>query len=309
MTVKKPSGKRRREKKLLFRGTATAIVTPFLKDGAIDETSLRRLVDHQLKGNIEAIVPVGSTGEGATLSDDEQARVIEIVVDKVNGKIPVIAGASSNDTRRAVALAKKAAQSGADAILTVAPFYNKPTQEGLFRHFSAIANAVDLPIVIYNVPGRTASNIDAHTALRLAEEVPTIAGVKEASANFSQIMEILHHRPAGFGVWSGDDNLTLPLIALGADGVISVVSNEVPGPFSTMVRLALKGKFDKAAGAHYALLHLMNVNFIESNPIPVKAALGMMGLIEPNYRLPLVPLSDEARPRLEKILRELHLLH
>ncbi len=308
MTVKKPSGKRRRDKKLLFQGTATAIVTPFLRDGAIDEASLRKLVDYQLKGGVEAIVPVGSTGEGATLSDDEQARVIEIVVDQINGRIPVIAGASSNDTRRAVALAKKAAQSGADAILTVAPFYNKPTQEGLFQHFSTIASAVDLPIIIYNVPGRTASNIEAHTALRLAEEISTIAGVKEASANFGQIMEILHHRPAGFGVWSGDDNLTLPLIALGADGVISVVSNEVPSPFSTMVRFALKGKFEKAREEHYRLMHLMNLNFIESNPIPVKAALAMMGLIEAHYRLPLVPLSDEAKPRLEKTLRELHLL-
>ncbi len=296
------------KRKLLFRGTATALVTPFKKDGAVDEAALRELVKFQLKGKVEALVPVGSTGEGATLSDVEQARVIEIVVDEVNGRIPVIGGASSNSTSKAVALAKQVKNCGADAVLSVAPFYNKPTQEGIFQHFATIAEAIELPVIIYNVPGRTASNIEANTALRLAEEVQYVVGVKEASANFGQIMEILHHRPAGFGVWSGDDNLTLPLIALGADGIVSVVSNEVPKMFSDMVRFALKGKFDKARELHYKLLHLMNINFIESNPIPAKAAMAMMGLIEENLRLPLVPLTDESHPKVEKCLKELGLI-
>jgi 4-hydroxy-tetrahydrodipicolinate synthase len=296
------------KRRVLFRGTATALVTPFTRDGTVDEAALRELVKMQLKGNVEALVPVGSTGEGATLAEEEQARVIEIVVDEVNGRVPVIGGASSNSTTKAIALAKQVKNCGADAVLSVAPFYNKPTQEGMFRHFAAIADAVAMPVVLYNVPGRTASNIEAGTALRLAQEVEYVAGIKEASANFGQIMEILHHRPAGFGVWSGDDNLTLPMIALGADGVISVVANEVPKLFSDLVRFALKGKFDKARELHYKLLHLMNVNFVESNPIPVKAALAMMGWIEEHYRLPLVPLSEASRAKVEKCLRELKLI-
>lgn len=296
------------KRKLLFRGTATALVTPFKKDGSVDEPALRELVDFQLRGKVEALVPVGSTGEGATLSENEQAAIIQMVVDQANGKVPVIGGASSNSTAKAVALARTAKESGADAILTVAPFYNKPTQDGLRQHFGAIADAVDIPIVLYNVPGRTASNIEAKTALKLAEDIPHLAGIKEASANFAQIMEILHHRPAGFGVWSGDDNLTLPLIALGADGVVSVVANEVPRMFSDMVRAALKNKWETAREFHYRLLHLMNVNFIESNPIPVKAALNMMGMIENQLRLPLVPLSDAHRLRMEEVLSELKLI-
>jgi 4-hydroxy-tetrahydrodipicolinate synthase len=296
------------KRKLLFQGTATALVTPFKKDGSVDEATLRELVEFQIKGKVEALVPVGSTGEGATLSDAEQGQVIDMIVDQTNGRVPVIGGASSNSTSKAVALAKQVKNCGADAILTVAPFYNKPTQEGIYQHFSAIADAIELPMVVYNIPGRTASNIEASTVLRLAEEIPYVVGIKEASANFGQIMEILHHRPAGFGVWSGDDNLTLPLIALGADGIISVVSNEVPKLFSDMVRFALKGKFDKARELHYKLLHLMNVNFVESNPIPVKAAMSMMGLLEENYRLPLVRLSDAVRPKVEKALKELGLM-
>ena len=296
------------KRKLLFKGTATALVTPFKRDGSVDEPALRELVDFQIKGKVEALVPVGSTGEGATLSEAEQAFVIETVVNQANGRVPVIGGASSNSTTKAVALAKQVKQSGADAILTVAPFYNKPTQDGLRMHFGAIAEAVDIPIVIYNVPGRTASNIEAKTALKLADDIPHIAGIKEASANFGQIMEILHHRPAGFGVWSGDDNLTLPLVALGADGIISVVANETPRLFSDMVRAALRGKWEKAREMHYRLLHLMNANFIESNPIPAKAALHMMGMIENQLRLPLVSLSEANRPKLENVLRELNLI-
>ena len=296
------------KRKLLFKGTATALVTPFKKDGSVDEVALRELVDFQIKGKVEALVPVGSTGEGATLSEAEQAFVIETVVSQARRRVPIIGGASSNSTTKAVALARQVKQSGADAILTVAPFYNKPTQDGLLLHFGAIADAVDIPIVIYNVPGRTASNIEAKTALRLAEDIPHVAGIKEASANFGQIMEILHHRPAGFGVWSGDDNLTLPLVALGADGIISVIANEVPRMFSDMVRAALKGKWEKARELHYRLLHLMNANFVESNPIPAKAALNMMGMIENQLRLPLVALSDANRPKLEDALHELNLI-
>jgi len=296
------------KRRLLFTGTATALVTPFKTNGAVDEPTLRKLVDLQIKGGVEALVPVGSTGEGATLSEDEQAFVIETVVDQVHRKVPVIAGASSNSTIRAVGLAREAQKRGADAVLTVAPFYNKPTQEGIFQHFVAIAGAVEIPIVIYNVPGRTASNIDAATALRLAEEVPNIAGVKEASANFGQIMEILRNRPKGFGVWSGDDNLTLPMVALGADGVISVAANEIPRLFSDMVRYTLMGKWEKARAMHYRLLPLMNANFLESNPIPVKAALSMMGLTETTVRLPLVTMSDPARKRLENVMRDLKLV-
>jgi len=294
-------------RKLLFRGTGTALVTPFRKDGAVDEVVLRELVGRQIDAGVEALVPVGSTGEGATLAEEEQARVIEAVVEEARGRVPVIAGASSNATARAVALAREAKRRGADAILTVAPFYNKPTQEGLYQHFSAIADAVEMPIVVYNVPGRTASNIEAATQLRLAEEIPFVAGVKEASGNLAQIMEVLHHRPAGFGVWSGDDNMTLPLVALGSDGIISVVSNEVPKEFGDMVRAALKGKYEKARALHYRLLHLMNVNFVESNPIPVKAAMAKMGLLEEVYRLPLTQLADASRAKVEKALKELRL--
>lgn len=297
-----------KKRTLLFRGTGTAIVTPFKKGGAVDEVVLRELVDRQIKAKVEAIVPVGSTGEAATLSDGEQAQVIEIVVDQVRGRVPVIAGASSNSTMKAIALAKEAKRRGADAILSVTPFYNKPTQEGLYQHFGAIAEEVGIPLILYNVPGRTASNIEAKTALRLAEDVPSIAGVKEASGNLPQIMDILKNRPAGFGVWSGDDYMTLPMIALGADGIISVAANEIPAEFGAMVRFALKGNFVKAREAHYRLLDLMNANFIESNPIPVKAAMAMMGLLEDLYRLPLTPLSEASRPKLEAALRALNLL-
>jgi 4-hydroxy-tetrahydrodipicolinate synthase len=295
-------------RRLLFRGTGTALVTPFKKDGSVDESTLRDLIERQIRGKIDALVPVGSTGEGATLSPEEQADVIAIVVDQVRGRIPVIAGASSNSTSAAIALARRAKASGAEVILSAAPYYNKPTQEGIIEHFSHIADAVEIPIVIYNVPGRTASNIEAATTLKLAREIPFIIGVKEASGNFAQISEIIRNRPKGFGVWSGDDALALPLIALGADGVISVVANEVPKMFSEMARLALKGKTEQARMLHFKLLDLMTANFMESNPIPVKAALTMMGLMDDTVRLPLTPISSHARTRLQSILKQLKLL-
>ena len=295
-------------KKLLFRGTGTALVTPFTRKGDLDERSLRRLVDFQIKNGVEALLPTGTTGESVTLSEDEQARVIEIVTSQARRRVPIIAGAGSNSTQKAISLAKSVLDAGADGILSVAPYYNKPTQEGFYRHYAAIADKIDAPIIVYNVPGRTASNIEAGTTLCMAEEIPNIAGIKEASGNFGQIMEILRNRPRGFGVWSGDDAITLPLVALGADGVVSVVSNECPKLFSEMVRCCLTGKFDQAAKLHYKLLPLMNFNFVESNPIPVKAALSMMGMIEEQYRLPMVPLSKKHRQRLREILKELQLL-
>jgi len=293
---------------LLFRGTGTALVTPFDSRGQIDQKTLRKLVDFQIRNGVEALLPTGTTGESVTLTDVEQARVVEIVVDQARGRVPVIAGAGSNSTSKAIAMARTMIAVGADGILSVGPYYNKPTQEGYFRHFASIASAVDAPIVVYNVPGRTASNIEAATTLRLAKEIPSIGGVKEASGNLVQIMEILRGRPKGFGVWSGDDAITLPLLALGADGVVSVVSNEVPKQFSAMVRLGLKGKFSQATALHNKLLDLMNFNFVESNPIPVKAALARMSMIQERYRLPMVPLSKQHHGRLANILKDLRLI-
>lgn len=296
------------KRKILFRGTGTALVTPFKSNGAIDEVSLRDLVDFQIEGGVEALLPIGTTGESVTIDENEQRFIVETVVEQAGGRVPVIAGAGGNATGKVIGFAKNMLEAGAGAILSVAPYYNKPTQEGFYQHYSAIAESIDAPIVMYNVPGRTASNMEAATTLRIAEDIPNIVGVKEASGNFSQIMEILRNRPAGFGVWSGDDAITFPLMALGADGVVSVVSNEVPKLFSQMVRFCLKGKFDKALPLHNKLLPLMEVNFVESNPIPVKAALAMMGMIKERYRLPLVPLGEKHRPKLKKILEDLGLL-
>lgn len=293
---------------LLFRGTGTALVTPFTLAGTLDERALRALVDFQIGNGVDALLPTGTTGESVTLDENEQERVVAIVAEQARGRVPVIAGAGSNATSKAISLSRRMLSAGADGILSVAPYYNKPTQEGYYRHFEAIVEAIDGPLIVYNVPGRTASNIEAETTLRIAEDLPTVAGIKEASGNFSQIMEILRCRPRGFAVWSGDDAIALPMIALGADGVVSVVSNEVPKMFSAMVRLCLEGNFSRATKVHNALLPLMNFNFVESNPIPVKCALALMGMIKEQYRLPLVPLSAKHRPRLRKILRELELL-
>ncbi|HUL43988.1 MAG TPA: 4-hydroxy-tetrahydrodipicolinate synthase [Bacteroidota bacterium] len=296
------------KRKILFRGTGTALVTPFTSTGSVDERALRRLVDFQIRNHVEALLPTGTTGESVTLSESEQVRVVEIVLDQARGRVKVFAGAGSNSTGKALVLSKRMDSLGVDGILSVAPYYNKPTQEGFYQHYAAIAAAVDAPIIMYNVPGRTSSNMEAGTTLRIAEEIPSIAGIKEASGNFVQIMEILRHRPQGFGVWSGDDAITLPMIALGADGIVSVVANEVPKMFSDMVRLCLNGKFAQAVVLHNRLLDLMNINFIESNPIPVKAAVAMMGLIREEYRLPLVPMGSEHRQKLRAVLRQLRLV-
>lgn len=291
-----------------FRGTATALVTPFKADGTLDEKALRKLVGFQIAGGVEALVPVGTTGENPTLSQEEQLRVIGIVLDEADGKARVFAGAGSNSTAEAIQKARAAKGAGADAALVVGPYYNKPTQEGYFQHFRAIAEGADLPIIVYNVPGRTGGNIEAQTTLRMAEEIPSVVMVKEASGNMAQIMEIARNKPAHFSLLSGDDAFTLPLMALGGDGCISVVANEVPKEFSGMVRACLRGKWDRALEVHNTLLPLMNANFIESNPIPVKTALAMMGMMQESFRLPMVPLSQKNRDKLKGVLDELHLL-
>lgn len=280
-------------------------MTPFKSDGSIDGPALRRLVDFQIAEGVDMLLPCGTTGEGATLDVQETDRVVEIVIEQSHRRVPVIIGAGSNSTAKAIAGAKRAKQLGADGVLSVGPYYNKPTQQGFYEHFKAIAEAEDIPIIVYNVPGRTGSNIDANTMLRLAE-VSNIVAVKEASGNLAQIMDILRDRPRDFRVLSGDDAFTLAVIALGGDGLVSVVANEAPGLTRVMVDAALEGDFAKARTLHYKLLPLMNANFIESNPIPVKAALAMMGMIEENYRLPLVPMSPANREKLAKILEQVH---
>jgi 4-hydroxy-tetrahydrodipicolinate synthase len=292
-----------------LRGCATALVTPFTADGAVDEKRLRDLIEYQIAGGVRVLVPCGTTGESVTMSDEENRFVIGTTIELARGRAKVIAGTGSNSTAVTIARSQGARSLGVDGVLTVAPYYNKPTQEGLYAHFRAIAEAVsDLPVVIYNVPGRTSSNISAETTLRLARDVENIVAVKEASGNLSQIMEILRGRPEDFRVISGDDALTLALIALGAEGLISVASNEAPTLMSQLNDLALAGKWTEARALHYRLLPLMEGNFIESSPGPVKAAMAMMGLLEENLRLPLVPVQEKTRVRLREILDELGLL-
>lgn len=291
-----------------LRGCATALVTPFTSDGAIDEDALTRLIEYQLNNGVRLLVPCGTTGESATMTEEEDQRVISRAIELARGRAKVIAGTGSNSTAAAIENSKIAQKLGADAVLVVAPFYNKPTQQGLYAHFSAIAAAVDLPIVIYNVPGRTSCNIAAETTLKLARDCENIVAVKEASGNLSQIMEILRDRPAGFNVLSGDDAITFALIALGGDGLISVASNQAPELMSRMVDLALAGKWDEARELHYRLLPLMETNFIESSPGPVKAGVAMMNLIGENYRLPLVPIQEGSRNKLRAVMTELGLL-
>jgi len=291
-----------------LRGCATALVTPFKADGAVDEEALTRLIEYQLTGGIKLLVPCGTTGESATMTEAEDQFVIRHAIELARDRARVIAGTGSNSTAVAIENSKIAKGLGADAVLVVAPFYNKPTQAGLYAHFRAIAEAVDIPIVIYNVPGRTSCNIAAETTLRLARDCENIVAVKEASGNLAQIMEILRGRPDGFFVLSGDDAFTFPMIALGADGLISVASNEAPELMNRMVNLALEGSWDEARELHYRLLPLMEANFIESSPGPVKAGVAMMGLIDENYRLPLVPIGEKTRAVLRQVLTQLGLL-
>ena len=283
------------------------MITPFKSDGSLDEKALRRFVDFQIDGGVDMLLPCGTTGEGATLEPDETDRVVQIVIEQSRRRVPVIAGAGSNSTAKAVQATKRAKRIGADGILSVGPYYNKPTQQGYYEHFKAIAEADDIPIIVYNVPGRTSGNIEAKTMLRLAE-IRNIVAVKEASGNLGQIMDIIREAPRDFRVLSGDDAMALAVTAVGGDGIVSVVSNEAPRMMSTMIDAALEGNFAKARELHYKLLPLMSVNFVESNPIPVKAVLAMMGLIEENYRLPLVRIGAGNREKLSKVFQEIGLL-
>lgn len=277
---------------LLLNGCGTALVTPFAEDGAIDEPALRALVDAQLQAGIHFLVPCGSTGEAATLSFDEHVRVVAIVADEVRGRVPVVAGAGSNDTVKAIAFSQAVARVGASHLLHVSPMYSKPPQRGIMAHFHAIADASSLPIMLYNVPGRTASNMEAETTRRLAQH-PRIVAVKEASGNLAQMDSILRDRPEGFLVFSGDDAITLPLMALGAEGVVSVVSNVFPRAMVQLVNAVSRGDFTLARSLHRALLPFFSAAFVESNPMPVKAVLAADGLMSNVLRLPLVPLDSE----------------
>jgi 4-hydroxy-tetrahydrodipicolinate synthase len=288
-----------------LRGCGTALVTPFHQDGSIDEVALRNLVTWQIESGIDFLVPCGTTGETPTLNHDEWLRVIDITIEVAAGRVPIIAGASSNSTQDAVEKAKEvAARPGVNAILTASPYYNKPTQEGQYRHFKAIAESVpDKPIILYNVPGRTAANLEPATLARLAE-VPNIIAVKEASGNMTQIAEAINSVPETFLVFSGDDAVTLPVIALGGVGVISVASNEIPREMTALTRAALENDWATARSIQRKYLALMQANFIESSPLPVKAVLAMMGKIEENYRLPLLPMRRDTRSKLQKIAME-----
>ncbi|MGC2194199.1 MAG: 4-hydroxy-tetrahydrodipicolinate synthase [Terriglobales bacterium] len=291
-----------------LRGCGTALVTPFHQDGSIDETALRNLIAWQVESGIDFLIPCGTTGETPTLSHDEWLRVIDVTVEVVAGRVPIVAGATSNSTHEAVEKAKEVAgRPGVDAILTASPYYNKPTQEGQYRHFKAIAEAVEKPIILYNVPGRTGANIEPGTLSRLAE-VPNVLGVKEASGNITQIAEVLNSVPEHFLVFSGDDAITLPVIALGGVGIISVASNEIPAEMAAMTRAALNNDWATARSIHQKYLALMQANFIESNPLPVKAVLAMLGRIEEVYRLPLLPMRRDTRSKLQKIATEVGLI-
>ncbi len=291
----------------MFTGCGTALVTPFRSDLSLDEPALRRLVRRQIQAGIDFLVSCGTTGESPTLTRREHLRVIEITLEESGGKIPVLAGAGGYNTAEVIELAKEIRQLGADGILSVSPYYNKPTQEGLYQHFKAIATAVPLPIVIYNIQGRTAVNVETATLKRLSE-IDNIVAVKEASGNISQMASVVHQMPDRFNVLSGDDAVALPLIALGGRGLISVASNEIPAEMTALTRHALEGDFAAAREAQRKWLPLMEVNFVETNPIPVKAALAMMGLLEPVWRLPMTPPLPQNQAKIEAVLISLGLL-
>ena len=290
-----------------FTGCGTALVTPFRKDQSLDEETLRKLVRRQIQAGINFLVPCGTTGESPTLTHAEHLRVVEITLEEAKGKVPVLAGAGGYNTAEVVALAKELHKMGADGLLSVTPYYNKPTQEGLVQHYTAIANAVPLPIVVYSIQGRTGVNVEPATLKRLAE-IDNIVGVKEASGNIAQMATIVHHLPERFTVLSGDDAVTIPLIALGGRGVISVVANEIPGEFTKLTHFALAGNFAEARAMQRQWFPLMEVNFCEANPGPVKAAMAMMGLLEPVLRLPMVPPSEANRAKIEAVLKSTGLI-
>ncbi len=284
-----------------IRGCGTALVTPFRKDGTLDLDALRRLVQSQLRAGIDFLVPCGTTGETPTLEHAEYLAVVRTVVQEAAQKIPVIAGVGGNNTRKLIDLAAEVSGLGVQGILSVAPYYNKPTQEGLYQHFRAIAESTDLPVIVYNVPSRTSSNIEPGTVARLTK-IPNIIGIKEASGSIVQQMEVLAAVPPSFLVLSGDDAYTFPLMALGGVGIISVVSNAIPAEMTRLAHMLLEGHIEAARELHFRLLPLMQAAFIETNPIPIKAALAMMGMIEEVYRLPMVPMKVENRAILERVL-------
>jgi 4-hydroxy-tetrahydrodipicolinate synthase len=289
------------------RGCGTALVTPFHQDGSIDGDALRSLVAWQVESGIDFLVPCGTTGETPTLTHEEWLYVIEVTIEAAAGRLPIVAGATSNSTQEAVARAREvAARPGVDAILTASPYYNKPTQEGQYRHFRTMAESVDKPLILYNVPSRTGTNIEPATLARLAE-VPNIMGVKEASGNIAQIAEICHAVPEHFSVFSGDDAITLAVIALGGVGIISVAANEIPREMAEMTRAAMNNDWQTARQIQRKYLPLMQANFLESNPLPVKAALAMLNKIEETYRLPLLPMRRDTRSKLQKILTDVGL--
>lgn len=291
-----------------LRGCGTALVTPFRSDGSVDEPAMRELVRWQVESGIDFLVPCGTTGETPTLSHDEWLCVVDVTIEVADGRVPIMAGATSNDTREAVAKAKEiSARKGVDFVLTATPYYNKPTQEGIFQHFHAIADASQKPLMLYNIAGRTGTNIETPTLLRLAE-LPNIVAVKEASGNIAQISEVCASVPEDFLVFSGDDAITLAVIGLGGVGIVSVAANEIPAEMTRMTRAALSNKWETARVLLKKYLPLMQANFLESNPSPVKAVLSMMGRIEETLRLPLVPVRHDTRAKLEKIAAEVGLL-
>jgi 4-hydroxy-tetrahydrodipicolinate synthase len=293
--------------RLQFTGVGTALVTPFTSTGVVDEAGVRRLARRQIDAGVHFLVPCGTTGESPTLTEDERTRIVEICADEARGKVPVLAGAGGYDTSEVIRSARQMQRAGADGLLSVTPYYNKPTPDGLVQHYTAIAESTSLPIVLYNVPGRTGCNIDVNTLVRLAA-VPNIIGVKEASGNMQQACEYLRAVPPDFIVLSGEDAITVPMMAVGGRGVICVVSNEIPHEISQMVEAAERGDFATARKMHQALLPLMLVNFCESNPIPVKTAMAEMGLLEEHFRLPMVSPRAESRARIHGVLVELGLL-
>jgi 4-hydroxy-tetrahydrodipicolinate synthase len=290
-----------------FTGVGTALITPFRSDGSVDEAAVRRLVRRQIDAGIHFLSPCGTTGEAPTLSHSEKLRICELVVEEANGRVPVLAGCGGYDTREIIELARDLERVGVDGLLSVTPYYNKPTQQGLYEHFAAIAGSTRLPIMLYNVPGRTGVNLEPKTVARLAT-IPNIVAVKEASANVGQMIEIVASTPDDFILVSGDDPLTVAVMGIGGKGVVSVASNEAPAEMVQIVELCEKGDFAAARRLHHWLLPLIQVNFAESNPIPCKAAMAAMGLIEERYRLPLVPPSQTTRERILRVLQDLKLL-
>lgn len=290
-----------------LKGVLTALVTPFTKEGDLAEERLRELVDFQIEEGISGLVPMGTTGESPTLTHDEHNKVVELVVEQARGRVPIMAGTGSNSTSEAIKMTKFAKECGADASLQITPYYNKPSQEGLYRHFAAIADAVDIPIVVYNIKSRTGINVENDTMLRLAK-IDNIVGVKEASGDIEQIMNLIMRKPGDFAVLSGDDSMGVPMITLGGSGIVSVAGNIIPAEMEEMTTAALDGDIEKARMMHYRYLPLFKSLFIETNPIPVKLALSLMGKIEESYRLPIYNMGDENREKLIRALNEAGIL-